>query len=61
MNSMRWMFLAATLLLSVPACKKEKAVDQPATGASPTEGANPVADPGAAQPAEPAAAGTAPF
>jgi hypothetical protein len=56
MNSMRWMCVVATLL-SVPACKKEKSVDQPATAApSPTEAADPVADPGAAQPAEPAAA-----
>jgi hypothetical protein len=56
MNSMRWMCLAATLL-SVPACKKEKSVDQPATAApSPTEAADPVAEPGAAQPAEPATA-----
>ena len=54
MNSMRWMCVVATLL-SVPACKKEKSVDQPATTApSPTEAADPVADPGAA-PAEPAA------
>jgi hypothetical protein len=59
MNSMRWMFLAAALL-SAPACKKEKTVDQPATGApSPTEATNPAAEPGAAQPAEPAAAGAA--
>ena len=59
MNSMRWMCLAATLL-SVPACKKEKSVDQPATAApSPTEAADPVAEPGAAQPAEPAAANMA--
>ena len=59
MNSMRWMCVVATLL-SVPACKKEKSVDQPATTApSPTEAADPVADPGAAQPAEPAAANMA--
>jgi len=56
MNSMRWMCVAATLL-SVPACKKEKSVDQPATAApSPTEAADPAAEPGVAQPAEPAAA-----
>ena len=58
MNSMRWMCVAATLLFA-PACKKDKAVDQPATGASPTEATNPAAEPGAAQPAEPAAAGAA--
>ena len=59
MNSMRWMCVAATLL-SVPACKKEKSVDQPATAApSPTEAADPAAQPGAAQPAEPAAANMA--
>jgi len=56
MNSMRWMCVAATLL-SVPACKKEKSVDQPATAApSPTEAADPAAEPGVAQPAELAAA-----
>lgn len=59
MNSMRWMCVVATLL-SVPACKKEKSVDQPATAAaSPTEAADPAAEPGAAQPAEPAAANMA--
>jgi hypothetical protein len=59
MNSMRWMCVAATLL-SVPACKKEKSVDQPAAAApSPTEGGDPAAEPGAAQPAEPAAANMA--
>lgn len=45
MNSMRWMFLAATLLLT-PACKKEShATDNPA----------PPVDPAAAKSAEPAA------
>jgi hypothetical protein len=59
MNSMRWMCVAATLL-SVPACKKEKSVDEPAAAAPSTaEGADPAADPGAAQPAEPAAANAA--
>ena len=52
MNSMRWMFLAATLL-SASACKKES----PATGSPPpaTE-ANKPADPGADTPPAPSAA-----
>jgi hypothetical protein len=52
MNSMRWMCVAAALLFA-PACKKEKSVDEPTTAApAPTE-------PGAANPAEPGAAGAA--
>lgn len=59
MNSMRWMCVAATLLLAL-ACKKDKAVDEPmAPAPQPTEAANPAAEPGAAQPAEPAAANAA--
>ena len=59
MNSMRWTIVAATLLCA-PACKKDKAVDEPAAAApspAPAEASKP-ADPGAAEPAmaEPAAA-----
>jgi len=57
MNSMRWMFVSAALLLTLPTCKKEKAVDPvPATGPAPAE-ATKLADPGATTPAgDPAAA-----
>ena len=56
MNSMRWMCVAAALLLA-PACKKDKQVEEPAaTAPQPAEAANPAAEPGAAEPAEPAAA-----
>ena len=50
MNSMRWMFLSATLILTVPACKKEShATDNraPATDPAPAEAAAKSADPGA--------------
>lgn len=46
MNSMRWMFLASTLLLTVPACKKDKQVDETlGTAPAPAEASKP-ADPG---------------
>ena len=56
MNSMRWMFLSATLILTVPACKKEShATDNraPATDPAAATSAEPAA-PDTAQPAEPA-------
>ena len=56
MNSMRWMFMSATLILTVPACKKDShATDNraPATDPAAATSAEPAA-PDTAQPAEPA-------
>jgi hypothetical protein len=50
MNSMRWMFLSATLILTVPACMKESHA---------TDNRAPATDPAAAKSAEPAAPDTA--